>query len=102
MKNLFIALIVTLLAILNVACVDSKNEQAEVVVVDTVKMFNDAIANKDSKSALVAIELDVKNDGEAIHKCKKDTIAKMSKFIDSDDYVVTYEALNAQCAFATM
>lgn len=100
MKNLFIALIVTLLAILNVACTDSKNDQVEVV--DTVKMFNDAIANKDSKSALVAIELDVKNDGEAIHKCKKDTVTKMSKFIDSDDYVVTYEALNAQCAFATM
>lgn len=100
MKNLFIALIVTLVAILNVACTDSKNDQVEVV--DTVKMFNDAIANKDSKSALVAIELDAKNDGEAIHKCKKDTITKMSKFIDSDDYIVTYEALNAQCAFAAM
>lgn len=100
MKNLFIALIVTLLAILNVACTDSKNDQVEVV--DTVKMFNDAIANKDSKSALVAIELDATKDGEAIHKCKKDTITKMSKFIDSDEYIVTYEALNVQCAFTAI
>lgn len=100
MKNLFIALVFTLLAILNVACTDSKNDQVEAV--DTVKMFNDAITNKDSKTALAAIESDANKDGEAIYKCKKDTITKMSKFINSDDYVVTYEALNAQCAFAAM
>ena len=47
MKNLFIALIVTLLAVLNVACTDSKNDQVEVV--DTVKMFNDAIDNVENR-----------------------------------------------------
>ena len=106
MKNLVIVLIVAVISILNVACTDSKPSQAtpvaSVASVDTTKMFNDAIANKDSKVALNAIELDAENDGEAIYKCKKATITTMAKFINSNDYVIKYEQLNTICVFNTM
>jgi len=96
MKNLLITLIITLVAVLNVACTGEKVEAVQSV--DTVKMFNDAIESKDSKTALKAIALDAEKDSVKLNECKQDTITKMSKFIDSDDYVVTYEALNAQCS----